>query len=372
MAFSKVIPNRSQGDIEQDISGSELTPKPLRIVKQILIPTTTNSPVILAESQVQQNLVPTRRSWVTNTTELDLSLRDPAESTSPWSRRHAFLNVRKQRISDETSTTSGELTHSGRPAVRSCSPQMQTAPDKRIGAAIPQLNSTTFQKSYFLSPINDELVVPPAATSLIGGHRHAMPTNEGSHIHTDMERGLASPGMRRQPSFRHRFISRMMSGLMSKSNSNAMARVEEKKSLISPFDQGSADLEPVEQLDIARRSVSSAASDTLSGNDLDNALAAFPSPPMSIVTPSTTVASFETSKTYHPQSDRELSQPELPKALAIELDITPEKEFLGSENETSMFVAVDVRACLTGGGVEHLKGRSPDNGLDIAVIIDNS
>lgn len=382
-------------DSEQSMDLQDLTPKPLRIIKRGGIKPlnsfmTAQSPN-LSTSQPHQNLIPNRRSSVLSEhTQLDLSQRDQAASTSPWSRRHTYLNVRKQRQSDTINTTSLGAPTAAKAIAKTTSSYSNHQPPCRSTPTMSEMGgragddtnlayhrpnvtnvrpfrSMAFNKPEAFKPLDDESRINQGPTSLMGGRRRAVTADEGLHGHAEIERGIQKHQLRRQPSFKHRLISRMMSGITSKtflSHSVAAGGQQNEKSSQDPNPEAQSSI----RADCARLSMSS--SGTYGGSDLDNTLAAFPSPPKSTFTSPTTDRSSESSR-IHSQVFRNLCHPEDVCLLGAEINITPENDQLSHVADQTILVAIEMKATLNA-SIGHHETLSQHNGLDIAVIIDNS
>ena len=167
-------------------------------------------------------------------------------------------------------------------------------------------------------------------------------------------------GPRRQPSFKHRFLNRVMSGLSNRTYSNL-------HSLEEP--QTSTDISPETSVDSGtpRQSTSSSSIPDLEGG-LEATLNAFPQPPKGlVVSPSTTThneSEAEPSYRY-----RTLSIPFQAPALGIDLRLGVERD--GCNPGESLSFTIETTAIYH----SSLSDGSPlaeSGALDVALVVDNS
>lgn len=387
----------------------ELTPKPLRIAKQRKSRSsnavTINHLPSLPNPCSHHASTPIRRSSVqSNFTPLDLSHQDPAVPTSQWSRRNTSLHIDKQRRSDpgHTSIAACSYVPDGMAASNSLpsfmGPRSRHTPiivdtaltshadeSKTVTAArhAGTRAVTTFPfektdvqrlKTDIQRFITDEPLIPPAHTPWARTRRRAVTANEGIHKSMESEMGTPCHGQSKQPSTKHRLISRVMSGLTNKAHTSHAASREGSQTMQPPQTDALSSISPVAvTLDVVRRSVSSAGTDDYGGSELDGTLSAFPTPPTATDTSPTspTTTGFASSSRPVSQQYRSLRKPEDAAVLGVKLTLSPEYDQLSPDNGKSMFLAIDVKGALnTTTSGQNLW--SQHSGLDVVMIIDNS
>ena len=172
-----------------------------------------------------------------------------------------------------------------------------------------------------------------------------------------------------QPSLRQRLFSRVMSGVSSRSHISHAAT--EREAVIRQLHSTTSErTEPLKDAPSGRARSGSIETISTLGVDLEQALAAFPTPPVSTVTSPTTISSFETSRTASGPS-RKLVQPTNVATAGAELGLLSETTELSLDSGQSVFVAVEVT-----GNVNPMDktcdAPSQPKGLDVAVIIDGT
>ena len=384
---------------------ADLTPKPLRISKRGRgkchgTPSVNTSPT-LTTSQTQRSQVPTRRSSVlTKQPPPDLSQRDPEVSTSKWIQNNAFLNVQKQRQSVPTHPTKTADTpgpkHLSNPTLpRSPTsirgkrePNMLDTALEADGlkvvptaeSAVARASSTGALSSPDVSNPLIDIILAPSAPSPSIRDRHsdrqrAATAGEVFHKKSGSGKPTTAHALRRQPSMKQRFISRMINGLSNRAHSSQSIVPEANE----PEESRDKKLTQTESCPNSwlydnsskgSRSSSSIVTDTCCGSDLDDVLAVFPSPPMSHVNTPLTPGSFESSspdiKTY-----RNHRMPEKAAIMGVEMKLTPEYDQLRANKGKNMLVAIDIQRDMNAKG----SGRnlwSQQTNLDVVLIIDNS
>ena len=176
-----------------------------------------------------------------------------------------------------------------------------------------------------------------------------------------------------QPSLRQRLFSRVMSGGSGKTNLSHAAAMDREPVAGELHSNAEGKEEPTQETQAKSLTPTTRSSiETMStlGPNLEQALAAFPTPPVSAVTSPTTVSSFETSHMV-PGSCRRLLQPSNVAAAGAELSLLPEVYQLSPDSGQSVFVAVEVTGC-----VDPIEKTcdvlSSSKGLDVAVVIDGT
>ncbi|KAL8841885.1 MAG: hypothetical protein Q9170_000758 [Blastenia crenularia] len=225
------------------------------------------------------------------------------------------------------------------------------APTTRATSLNPLQRAPTFANQIANSPQSASMISQQQSTAL---------NSEKFH-------GISKDTLQRESSFRLRFLSRVMNGLMSRSASNppmAPENAVERSLAEKPTEYGVSDSPNT------ARHLSTSTADTYSSleSDLETALDAFPEPPLSNLTSPTETSSFE-----HNQHDTRLCRVLCPPSEIVivqpEVTIIPEVETMDINASQSMYVAVEIE----------VGAKTPMNvpyaqtcGLDVAVIIDNS
>ena len=375
----------------------DVTPKPLRIAKSGCLPNpepiANRSFACISSSESQRSLVPVRRSSVSvDLSRVGLSQQDLDSPTPHSSEGSNSLRVRKQRLSDSgysSVTSSAPNDSDGSPvAPAHAGTREQRAsmmaggesgitpdePKTSIGSRpAPTRAFTTgaFDKANFLSPINDEPLISPTPFVALIDRPRAVTTNAESHNPTEATKIERDRALRRQPSFRNRFMTRVMSGFTHRAHDGRATSNERRRStqMVSQGTQAPVHRPRHQQLGHAQRDISSR-TDTCSGSDLDSALSAFPTPPTSNNTSPTTTSARQYSIPAPPPF-RILRKPEASATMGPQLTVTPEYEEMNAKNGETMLVAVDIQGALNA----TTSGQNLWNtevGLDVVVIIDNS
>ncbi len=176
---------------------------------------------------------------------------------------------------------------------------------------------------------------------------------------------FADRNVRRDPSFKHRFLSRVMNSLISKpSGSRTAEEGGSRRHSAEVFSVSDAT-----RSSRGRPSISTVDTYTSTTGDLETALSAFPEPPSSNLTSPTESSTFAQAYDAEARNGRTLCAPAKTAIVRPEVLITPEKETLDSDSSQSMDVAVQI------GAVSEVMAKVPCEracGLDVAVIIDNS
>lgn len=174
------------------------------------------------------------------------------------------------------------------------------------------------------------------------------------------------PVLRRNPSFRHRFFTRVRGSLSHRSHIGYTT--------INGSSKDNPNLERNLNLDgqiikamapSNRTSASSEETDTF-----DSTIASFPTPPTSHEGSPTLFGSFSSCQ-LEPRHHRELCKPEKTAIMGAELHLTAEYDEANAENGSSMLVAIDIEGTIKNTNTDQ-GVRSQHTGLDVAVIIDNS
>jgi len=390
MSHSQLTPRKSKdsGDFED----SDLTPKPLRIVKcgsPRKSGSVDMSPALVTSS-TRHTLVPTRSSSISSgSTQILLPPLDSASATKSWSGRRRSLQMHKQRRSDpvnNSSTTAsirsgvttnftihetrGRLPHyrrlsdmidSGAARRNSCDAQARTAA-RPTGSR--SFTTGAFKTTKFHSPVNDE-PLPLAPTPMATGGRRAI-TAVAIRGQGEAMEDVGAPVLRREPSFKHRLIARMMGGLSHKSHIGHTTAIDTGRSPLNLEGLSGAHPQILDDMDSSgRTSSSSEETDTL-----NSALASFPTPPTSNEASPTAFGSFPNSRSEIWRY-REICKPEETTIMGAELRLTAEYDELSSDDGHSMLVAIDIEGTMkkatSGQGLW-----SQHTGLDVAVLIDNS
>ena len=172
-----------------------------------------------------------------------------------------------------------------------------------------------------------------------------------------------------QPSLRQRLLSRVMSGVSSRSHISHAAT--EREAVIRQLHNTTGEkTEPIKDAGSGRARSGSIETISTLGVDLEQALAAFPTPPVSTVTSPTTISSFETSRTASGPS-RKLVQPINVATAGAELDLLSETNELSLDSGQSVLVAVEVTGKFNPMD-KTCDAPSDPKALDVAVIIDGT
>jgi len=200
----------------------------------------------------------------------------------------------------------------------------------------------------------------------VGSMQSGIPDSTSQHL------GTLKPSWT-QPSLRQRLLSRVMSGVSSKSQtSHATMEREAVDSKVHGNHSGEAERAgDVQEFGRSRPSTASTIKTVSTfGGNLEIALAAFPTPPTSTVTSPTTLSSFETSRTTSTPA-RRLVQPTINAISGAQLNLLPEIDQLSLDAGKSVFVAVEIT-----GAVGPMEGSYDisvrPKGLDVAVVIDST
>ena len=381
----------------------DLTPRPLRVHKEERIGTaiTINPSLSLPKSQTQKNsqaLAPSKKHLAQfNSSQLDLCRRDFAAPTSQWARRNAFLHVHKQRQSEpiisKTAALNAMFTEpigfsaSDPPArTRDSCPTMSglgssSDTSKAIVLARPSsrraLTTANHKRQNPLSPVPEISSSTFAYSAQQKGQRRAVTNMEISYKDFNTLKSIPHPKLRKQHSAKNSLMSRMISGLTSRTHvSNAASRGEHHTKQ-TPQNLSTPTPSPTsEDIHSSRQSTSSTGTDTYHGRKIDNALAAFPTPPTSAATSPTAAVSFDSrhSMSRHsmdPTRIKELCRPANAILMGAELTLTPEFDQLSSEKARTMLVSLDIKGT-TNSTSSTQDTWSQYTGLDIVVFIDNS
>ena len=381
----------------------DLTPRPLRISKREHARTSTadtiNSLFPIYKSQTQGNLqalAPSNESspWI-NRTLLDLSLQDLAAPTSQWARRNAFLHVHKQRQSEPINTNTASLIKTSKQPNEPIGPSSVASParSRKSCPTMGQLGNTsdagtafsatrpvsrraftigTYGKNNPLSPVHEVSASNSASPALRTRQRRAV-TNAEAYYKDRSSFGTPPHRItQRSSSARNNLISRVMSGLTNR-NSNGHAESRGGYDAIqTPSEHSPASRsQNRENKHVFKRSDSSTETDMSSERNPQHARAAYPSPPTSRATSSTTAGSVDSHHSIMPPRFRELCQTADAVVMGAELTLTPEYDELRTGKEQSMWVSLDVRGTASSPpSVQDVWAQH--TGLDILVIIDNS
>ena len=382
-----------------DFGDPDLTPKPLRITKREHLRTSTagniNSLLLrIHKSQTQgdlQALAPSKECpiWVNNT-QLNLSLQDLAAPTShQWPRRNTFLHVHKQRQSEPINTNTVALTTTskepiGFPSVASparsrssCPTMSQLSRSSDASPAITAARPTSirafttgaYRKQNPLSPVHE---VSSSHSALRTRQRRAVTDAEAFYGDLDSLDSLPHRITEKQNSSKNSLMSRVMSGLTNRNHiSNVASRgrydATQTPSELSPTSPSRAR----EKKHAVKRSDSSTETDTSCESNLQHARPAYPTPPTSCATSSTTTGSTDSRPSIVPQRFRELCKPADAILMGAELTLTPEYDELRAGKEQSMWVSLDIKG--TTNSTSNVQDVwSQHTGLDIVVVIDNS
>ena len=285
------------------------------------------------------------------------------------------LDVPKQRRTNGTATTGttstfstpipnpkpdpGRRLHNTHTHTR-CTVRASTTGTVQVMTASPSSSTPLVSSS---PPVVSNLLRPRAFTATTS---RAYPQHSPPRLPSEQRH-------RAQPSLRSRLLSRVMNGVAGKARlSNATA--ERKATSRQLRSNSEPEAEPCNgSQPTASRSRTSSSVDTAAtfDGDLDSALAAFPTPPKSAVTSSTTLSSFESSRRAS-LINRTLAEPRNVALASAQLNVLPEIDRLGIDSGQSVLVAVEIV-----GGVAPIEDIPTPvlpilKPLDVAIVIDNS
>lgn len=190
---------------------------------------------------------------------------------------------------------------------------------------------------------------------------HSNPLTQGeANSGPDLQHSLdleANYSIRREPSFKHRILSRVMSSLISKPGSRQLST--------EVFPRSNAVIQPTTN---TRASISTVHTGTSIDSDFETALSAFPEPPVSNLKSPTMSSSLDHAQP-NAETYRTLCAPAEIAVVRPQVTIIPEMVTLNSNTSQSMHVAVQI------GAVTEATTKVPcerNYGLDVAVVIDNS
>ena len=378
----------------------DLTPKPLRFYKQEHAGTstaiTTNPSPSQSTLQAQKHsraLAPSEKCLTqVNSSQLDLCRQDLAAPTSQWARRNAFLHVHKQRQSEPIISTTASLTaiptepiglsasHPPARARDSCPMMGQSGSysdtSKAVVIARPSsmraLTTANHKRQNPLSPVHEVSSFPAAFSAHQKGPRRAVTNVEVFYKDFDALKSFPHPKLRKEHSTKNSLMSRMISGLTSRTHVSHAASRGEHNVTLTPRNFSTPTTSPTnEDINAARQSTSSTGTDTYHTSKIDHALAAFPTPPTSTATSPTAAGSFDSRHTMDPKRIKELCKPADAVLMAAELTLTPEFDQLSAEKERTMLVSLDIKGTIN--SISSTQDTwSQHTGLDIVVVIDNS
>ena len=231
-----------------------------------------------------------------------------------------------------------------------------------------------FDKTNFLSPINDEPLISPTPLVAFNGRQRAVTTNAGSHYPTEAGQSARRHVLRRQPSFKQRLMT-VMGGLTHRAHdghaTDATGKERPQSTQLLPQDPQAPERRPRHQDPEHVRRILSSGTDACSGSELDGALSAFPTPPKSNYTSPTTPTSRQSS-TPPSSRFRNLRRPEVAAIMTPQLEVTSEYEEMSAKNGKTMMVAIDIEGTLNTTTTSGQSLWNREVGLDVVVIIDNS
>lgn len=376
----------------------DLTPKPLRISKREQARPSTASTLdpshSIQTSQTQGNLQALaqgkKSSTRVNSTQLDLSLQDLAAPISEWARRNTFLHVHKQRQSEPINTSTAALaatvkgpfqpiglsTADSPARSRDSWPRMSQLGSSSdatkaitVGrpASIRAFTTGTYRRQNPLSPVHEVSSSPSASLALPTRRRRAV-TNVDA-FYKDCDSFVSSPHrkVQSQGSLKSSLMSRMMSGLTNRNHVNH-AVLRHATQTPPDFSPRSLAHEEKHSLEHSR---SSTETNAYSGRKVHGARAAYPTPPMSIATSSSTAESPHPHRSPLPERFRHLCSPADAVLMGAELTLTPEYDEMSTKKDRSMWVSLDIKGTTNStSNVQDVWAQH--TGLDIVVIIDNS
>ncbi len=373
----------------------DLRPKPLRIAKRghLRKSNSINTSRALSTSSTQRPLVPTRRSSILSTcTQSEVPQQDSLSKGSQWTVEDAScrLDNRFRRSSVDTATavdtssgTSGPST-SSKPGRRTYKYNIHNMVENHAEAGSNKIRSSVAARSTAVRAVTTGALnkanapsatkdegLPSVPTPLLLRRRAV---THGAPVSGEVEtnRNSHGRGLRRQTSFGQGFVARMMSNLAHRSHNGPATTTYQDTSNHGPNEKAislrAQSLEVREPL--GRISESSGGTEGSNGSNLEDALAAFPTPPTSNGTSPRPSETFPAPPSEL-QRCRSLRKPESTSITGAELSLTAELDELSSDSDSDMLVAIDIEGPINPAA----SGQdlwSQHTGLDIVVIIDNS
>ncbi|KAL8944864.1 MAG: hypothetical protein Q9216_000154 [Gyalolechia sp. 2 TL-2023] len=327
---------------------TDLTPKPLRINKR--------------KRQNSDHSYRGRSSRTSSSSgAVDLSPQPAASSRAGHGGALDSLNVRKQRHSHTAHVNLATDSFVPAAKFRRCATMSYPPPYDHNEAALPLPSARSLSLA---APPREScaLRVAHSPQQPLSGSRERWPEFEDRNLSA-----VSNQAVRREPSLKHRFLSRVMSSLISRPGSNHSVPLSNSSRRCST--EMSAENKTADSFyTTGRRSISTTNTESSIDTDLQTALDAFPEPPMSNLTSPTEVSSFEHVR-HGIRADRVLCAPSDIAVIRPEVTIVPESETLDANATQNMYVAVQISAVM-----EPMARVSYDRsyGLDVAVIIDNS
>lgn len=391
----------------------ELTPKPLRIRKRgdFGLPAITaarENPNVgeRRKSHTQHALAthPCSSSLGNNHTELDLTKRSSDQPTSPWTRRHTFLNVRKPRDVSPSAPEPMQVIGISVPySDMSAEHLVNKTPTPQNGTDEGADFSSTRSPRHLISAqaygrhlhevamSRSSQPKQAKASKRVNISKHMTPIDEDyRQVEPDNDPGFVP---RRRASFKNRLLSKMKTGLTSRPSiaSDLLRQSRADQEQVSGLQTSDLSI----QESSARKSSSGSGTESSEEVDIDEALAAFPTPPSSTVTSPTTLTanestltsptivgsneSFATSiptpvssqaiDTDHCISYRTLSLPKQVPTIGAEVSVHTGSCSGNPANELSLLVEIDAVAGEMEVGED---AQFESNALDVAFLIDNS
>ena len=376
---------QSRTDDTVEIYDPDLTPKPLRIAKRgsLRNSESVNTSRVLSASSTNRASIPTRTSSVSSThTPSELPQSNHGIKGSQWISRDTSLHLDKRRQGNSVSTSiattvrsgTSESSASSRPGGRPRRWGMSSMSDNQSENSAIEAKATVTPSASAVRAFStkNERPLPAPSTPPVPQRRAVtdlIPIRGG----VEATRHVPDKGLRRQPSSKKGFITRVMSNLTHRSHSGPA--IEATKQSISRH-SSNAEI-PASNLQyheitesMGRMSDSSGRTGQSHDDDLDDALAAFPTPPTSIETSPRVSERYSISQA-EAQRYRRLRRPGHAPVLGADLKLTAERDALDFDGQESILVAVDVE------GAVNLTPSDNDlwsqhTGLDIVVILDNS
>ncbi len=416
-----VMDDLNTAPVKGHVSDENARPMPLRITKQR---GQENSSKNLTQLR---HVVPSRNSSLSkNRTSVEIQRVDGAASSSLCSndtpdvqKRGHFSNfssdssaTQEKISSDKIYEQSRELHDSRKSNAIVVLPKVGRKLDERsrvgLGIERPPTRSVTtgsIDPSGLSNKFIDGPLISLAPTPLVFQRRPRAATTQGPNLdrrrdeHVDQS---TNPDVKRQSSFKRRLISRVMSGLTSKQNTNHSAMAQDgsiqgrctgitretsvrgtqgsSNGITQEISDGSTQDSSTRESSggFTRSRVGSAASSvnttSVWGSELENSLATFPTPPVNIsplaLKSQPTFSSMAT--TLNGAAMSECCPTSKYVAIpSIEINAVSELTNLNSEDGKSIFVAVEVEGILNQAKDGENKSRL-HHALEVAVIIDNS
>ena len=371
--MSKTCTSSVNLELERGDGDRDLTPKPLRIVKRGAI----GEPGFCKTLSTKPISIPIRRSSRSNSKSWPTPLGE--QSLCVQKQRPRDPSYRTERSSVvKTSLPFGPQHHTSDP-IRSADQRCNEGSGARIMPnVIPKF-------PHFRAFTVSHEPLPPAITQRKSQRRRAVTDGETKPRQSNVVITDDGSVLGRNPSSTRGFINRVNAGLSQKAQPKAGTTLDligkprlpgsdglnnYSLSVCQEVDSQSRIQKRHAETDCRTKRTSSSTQETkMSKDSVSKYLDAFPTPPTSNTSPTTSISFGELQS--RPGRVRELRMPQVTAIMGAELTITPEMDRVCPDPRGTMLVAIDIK-----GTMEHpptdTDSWSQYTGLDVVVIIDNS